>query len=179
MDLQPQYIMELLNCDFEFKTIQKSLDSLDLNRTLLWILHADKIPPHIGISSSRAYFSLKVKGKDEELPVDKLLLLIENKKITTVTIELALDIELEVLKAKFNQFTKAEDLNATCLTPIKELLTPKSKVSRLKDLLETLNNTGKIACVYGLNLNSQFKGIPYYTIEEIKKRLELLKNAQG
>jgi hypothetical protein len=171
--------MALLKCDFEFKTIYASIDSLGLNRTLLWILHVDKIPPHIGISTFGSYFSLKANGKDEALPVEKLILLIRSKKIPTVIVELSEDIPLDTISVKFNQFAKAEDLNATCLTPIKELLAPKHSVSRLKDLLETLQLTNEIQKVYGLNLASTFKGIPFYTTDEIRKRLEILRNAKG
>jgi hypothetical protein len=94
-------------------------------------------------------------------------------------VELSEDIPLDTISVKFNQFAKAEDLNATCLTPIKELLAPKHSVSRLKDLLETLQLTNEIQKVYGLNLASTFKGIPFYTTDEIRKRLEILRNAKG
>jgi hypothetical protein len=171
--------MELSKCDFEFDSINLNIESLDLNQTLLWILHADKIPPHIGISTNGKYFSLKVNGKDEQLPVGKLLTTIQNKKISVVVIATSRTLGLDEIREKYLQFQKAEDLKNTCLTPIKELLTADANVSKLKDLLETLNNIGEIQQVYGLNLVSTYKGIPFYTTEEIRKRLELLKNAQG
>jgi hypothetical protein len=170
--------MESSTCDFEFKNISISLETFDVNRTLLWILHADKIPPHIGISSYGSYFSLKVNGKDEDLPVKKLLALIQNKKMSVVIIQLLNTLSLDDLKEKFNNFQKAEDLTTTCLTPIKELLTYETNVLKLKDLLETLHENGEIKEVFGLNLKKTFKGIPFYTTEQIQKRLELLKHAE-
>lgn len=169
--------MDLLKCDFEFNAIEPNIQLLDLNQSLLWILHADKIPPHIGISTFGNYFSLKVNGKDEHLPNEKLLTLIQSKKISTVVIALSSTYDVKVIESKFRKFQKAQDLNTTCLTPIKELLAPNALVLRLKDLLEILKETGEIQKVYGLNLSESFKGILFYTPDEIMKRLELLKNA--
>ena len=51
------------------------------NRLILWVLHADKIPPHIGLSKNDQFYSLKVSGKDEGLPVRNVLQIIEKKNI--------------------------------------------------------------------------------------------------
>ncbi len=167
--------MESSKCDFQFESIINSIETLDVNRTLLWILHADKIPPHIGISTQGSYFSLKVNGKDEDLPVEKLLSLCQIKKMSVVIVQLLKNLSLEDLKMKFSDFEKAEDIKTTCLTPIKELFTNETNVLKLKDLLETQNKKGEIEKVFGLNLRSTFKGIPFYTTEQIQKRLEFLK----
>ncbi|NBR15845.1 MAG: hypothetical protein EBU01_14895, partial [Crocinitomicaceae bacterium] len=53
--------------DFEFKNIQFVNHLETKTGVYLWILHADKIPPHIGISIDGQYFSLKAKGKDENI----------------------------------------------------------------------------------------------------------------
>lgn len=170
--------MESSKCDFQFENIINSIETLDVNRTLLWILHADKIPPHIGISTKGYYFSLKVNGKDENLPVEKLLSLCQTKKMSVVIVQLLKNLSLEDLKIKFSDFEKAEDIKTTCLTPIKELFKNGTNVLKLKDLLETLNIRGEIKQVFGLNLNNNFKGIPFYTVEQIQKRLELLRHAE-
>ena len=54
--------------DFEFDHIIK--DEVDLapeQGLFLWVFHADKIPPHIGISLDGCFFSLKSSGVDIDL----------------------------------------------------------------------------------------------------------------
>ena len=52
--------MESLKCDFEFDFIDPNFENVNHQKTLLWIVHANKIPPHIGISVDGYFFSLKV-----------------------------------------------------------------------------------------------------------------------
>jgi hypothetical protein len=170
--------MESLNCDFEFNSIDLKIENLNHQKNLLWILHADRIPPHIGISAKGLFFSLKVTGKDEFLPVLKLLDILNLKKISSVVIELnSLFAEME-LAYKYQQFDRAKDLESSCLVPIKELFHLDSKIKRLKDLLDFLQEKKLINRVFGLNLTETYKGIPFYTTEDIEFRLEKLMHAK-
>jgi hypothetical protein len=171
-------MMESLRCDFEFDSIDFNIENLNLQKNLLWILHADKIPPHIGISAEAHFFSLKVSGKDEYMPVFKLIDILNFKKISSVVIELDSCITEYELANKYKKFDRAEDLGSSCLIPIKELFFPDSKVNRLKDFLDILKEKKLINRVFGLNLTDTYKGISYYTIEEIEFRLEKLKHAK-
>ncbi len=171
--------MESLNCDFEFESIDRNFENLNYQKTLIWILHADKIPPHIGISVNDYFFSLKVRGKDEFCPLSKLVALLKVKKISTVTIVLNKSLLLDDLEKKFKQFSRAYDLESSCLVPIKEILLPNERIERLKDLLDNLQEKKLINQVFGLNLGETFKGIPHYTTEQIKWRLEKLKHVEG
>jgi len=171
--------MESLRCDFEFDFIDRNFENVNQQKNLLWILHADKIPPHLGVSVDGLFFSLKVRGKDEFLPTNKLLSLIKSKKISTVLVELNISLKLEDLTDAYNQFDCANDLQSSCLMPIKELIIPSKKVNRLKDLLEILREKQFINRVFGLNLAKTYKGIPYYTAEQIELRLDKLKHVKG
>jgi hypothetical protein len=170
--------MESLKCDFEFDSIERDFQKFNHQKTLIWILHADKIPPHIGISAQGQFFSLKVSGKDEFFPINKLSELLVSKKIATVLIELECRISLQEIAEKFGEFSQAVDLQSSCLVPIKELVLTNEKVNQLKELLEILKKKGLINRVFGLNLNPSYQGIPHYSTDEIKFRLEKLKHAE-
>ena len=170
--------MGSLNCDFEFDSIESDLEKLNHHKNLLWVLHADKIPPHIGISTQGQFFSLKVGGKDEYLPTIKLIDFLNFKRIPSVVIELNSNKNLNEIAQKFEQFDRAKDLKSSCLIPIKDLFISDQNVNQLKDFLGFLDDNKLINQVFGLNLKQTYKGIPHYTTDEIESRLEKLKHVK-
>ena len=98
------------------------------NLTLIWILHADKIPPHIGISVDGYFFSLKTEGKDENIPLSLLITMLKNKKITTVAVALEETLDLVKIRNIFENQTKIPK-SETCLLPILQLLNKSNSVS--------------------------------------------------
>ncbi len=171
-------MMDSLKCDFQFDSIDRNFENVNHQKHLLWILHADKIPPHIGISLNGLFFSLKVSGKDEFFPTNKLIDLLVMKKIATILVELNSHVSLEQIAVKYNEFSHARNLQSSCLVPIKELLVSGKKAERLKELLELLLENQLINRVFGLNLGENYKGIPHYTTDEIELRLEKLKHVE-
>lgn len=170
--------MEVLTSNYKISNI-KLLENSSLKTlaqsSLLWVWHADKIPPHIGISSHGAYFSLKANGKDEAISIDAIESIINRKEITTLCFELNLDISLENLKDAFAKYTRTIPNEITCLEPIKDLL-DKQEVGKLINLLEQLYATDSVANVYGYNIDNQFDGIANYSIDDIHSRLQKLSN---
>lgn len=141
----------------------------------LWILHADKIPPHIGISRHGRYFSLKVSGKDENLPYQRILHVLNQKKISCLIIKTAENSFLKPdIAAVFEAYAKAEVAGATCLTPITEIYFGEPQNRILSELLNLLNESGTLEEVFGLHLDGNFKGIPYYERADIQHRLKRL-----
>lgn len=160
---------------FKFSTLlDQAPDSLAIQGTLLWIWNADKIPPHLGLSSKGIYFSLKVNGKDEEVAVTALLERLKRKPIPTICVQLKNNII--DLSQFFASYTKAQADAITCLQPIREALQI-PEVSILSELLTTLDEQREIENVYGMYLPNDFEGIPVYGIEDIHKRLKALANA--
>lgn len=160
---------------FEFDTIRQLDRSSDLNAgCFLCIWHADKIPPHIGIISNGKYFSLKVKGKDVDIPVSDIVKLINIKRIPTVFIGVDTDIKLERIAEIFSEYTRAEASKVSCLTPITEVFEVKENVFMLSELLKYFESKKLIRQLFGLNLSSDFKGILFYGKEEIEARLKQL-----
>lgn len=150
-----------------------------LNGTYLWIIHADKIPPHIGISNDGIYFSLKVSGKDDAVSINSLVGVVAAKQIPTLAIEV-MDEELTASKLKsiFNQYERAESNVSSCLTPVSQLYFPKQEDLILSELLDAFREKKLLGNVYGMNLKSSFQGIPTYGRSEITNRIMDLENVK-
>lgn len=171
MDQLLLFIVVVLKSKYKIEDIQPFCSSV-LNGVHLWILHADKIPPHIGISINDKFYSLKAKGKDEGVAIKGLLAIVERKEITTLCLELDVQLDEMDVQSVFKGFSKTIPNEITCLDPIKILLNC-PHVSYLIELLETLNETDLVKSRYGLYINN-FEGIPLYSTSDIHKRLASL-----
>ena len=81
--------------------LQKAMTS-----NLLWVLHADKIPPHIGVSVNGLFYSLKANGKDEGVAIEGLLDIVNRRKISTLCFELNSTFDESTLSEEFRKFDK-------------------------------------------------------------------------
>jgi hypothetical protein len=166
--------------DFKFDHIYPLKDRTILqNGFFLWIWYADKIPPHIGCSIDGAYFNLKVNGKEMSLKSEKILPLIETKKIPTLFIKVKTTIRLSDLLDVYSHYQKAETGKSTCLSPITELFACSSVIFQLSELLKHLASEDKLETVFGLNLADGYSSLPAYTTEDIENRLRKLENVKS
>lgn len=155
---------------YTFRHIGQSSE-IDFSKNVIWVLHADKIPPHIGFSADNTFFSLKVSGKDEGLHTDNVLELIQRKRIPTLLIQLA-DIRLlETVKSEYDLFECAVFGSITCLNPIRNLLS-QPEATQLSDLLNRIENN--IRRVGGVNLPDNYKTLPSYSTDEIHSYIRQL-----
>jgi hypothetical protein len=161
---------------FEFDQISSLKEEKILsNGTFLWIFHANKIPPHIGISSHGKFFSLKANGKDENVNNEKVLKIISAKKIPTLFIEFTGNqIETVSVLTVFNRYTKAITGESTCLSPVVECLLSEPRDLILKELLQLLVEKKYMGTVFSLHLDENYRGIPDYSREEIANRINAL-----
>ena len=161
---------------FQFDTINALNNESTLNKgCYLCIWHANKIPPHIGILIDGFYFSLKVKGKDTSIPVNEIVKIINRKGICTLFIEVQSEVVKSHIVDVFSKYSNAEAYKFSCLTPIAEVFDTNQNVHMLADLLNSFKEKNQIGKVFGLNLISDFGGIPLYGKEEIEARLKALK----
>ena len=121
---------------------------VDESQLTIWVLHADKTPPHIGISIKNKFYSLKTKGKDEGIPIASLFQLIQAKRLPTLGITLKNNITLNQVDEVFASFGSKIGENETCLTPIVELLTPNLQDLILIELLNELDTQNLITNVF-------------------------------
>lgn len=141
----------------------------------LWVIHADKIPPHLGISKGKTFYSLKANGKDDGLSVDKVLPILNRKDIATVFYEIRSDRTLVDFQKAFDQFETTVPGKITCLEPLK-LIFNVPEATWLKELLFDLEHKEYILRAFGWQLPADFERIPDYNPKDIHRRLEQLNN---
>lgn len=156
--------------EFIFKHIYRELPDQLLQKSVIWIWNADKVPPHIGISRGRDYFSLTYK-KSEQLLTASMLKKAKRSLIPLVLVEIPDEVILFDLGTVFSKYERAID-GITCLHPIRESMNLDRRVNQLSDLLVYLESKNLIRAVNGLNLPENYKGIPDYSMEDILKRIE-------
>lgn len=149
------------------------IHQIDFSKSIIWVFHADKIPPHIGFSTKNTFFSLKVSGKDEQLNAESVLELIQRKKIPALFIQLSTNIQLNELKDVYIPFEHAISGSVTCLTPIRNLL-ERPEANQLSDLLNQM--TDDIEIIAGSHLPDNYNSLPSYSIEEIYSYIQELSN---
>ena len=142
----------------------------------IWVWHADKVPPHVGISLDGLYYSLKVSGKDEGIPHGKVLEIIFRKSIPSLLIEVQSAVDKQLVKMTFENYQCAVPGSSTCLSPIKHIL-DLPRVNRLAELLMHLEQTAQIVGVYGACLPNDFQSLKPYGTPEIEQRLSKLQDA--
>lgn len=157
--------------EFDFKSIHRELPEQLLQKSVLWIWNADKIPPHIGISVEKEYFSLTYR-KSERLLTASMLKKAKRSLVPLVLVEIPKELVSEEIAAVFSKYERAIG-DVTCLHPIREVM-KLEQVSQLADLLSCLESGNLIKSVNGLNLPEDYKGIPDYSMEDILKRISQL-----
>lgn len=161
--------MDLLN--FKQIHINGELNANELyTGSYLWLIHADKIPPHIGFSVDGSYFSLKVKGMDYGVDVKSVLHVIQRKKIKTLFFHVE-TISASATNSVFSKYKYAIANELTCLAPIKELMHFKS-AKRIHDLLDFLYQNGQIHSCKSLHISDEYNGLVEYSEQDIHNRLK-------
>ena len=143
------------------------LDEISLDKSLLWVIHADKTPVHLGISSNGSYFSLKKNGKDEHLSIEILQELLTRKQIPTLVFLLSKKIELSSLSDSFLQYNKTKVGEVSCIQPVLNGIGAPSSISKVHELIDYLFQSNAIKTIFGMHLTSDYKGIPNYSVDAI------------
>ena len=165
--------MDTSKFDFTFDHLKVIPEFNENDGVWLWIFHVDKVPPHVGISQGNFFYSLKSNGKDE-IPVKKVIEIIENKEIKSVLLNLNFTIKTVGIYQAFAQYNKAENLMTSCLAPIKNVINAPENILKLSDLLFFLNQNNAIAGYRYFNVNKSELGILKYGVEDIERRLNIL-----
>lgn len=157
---------------FDFESIHRELPEQILQKTFIWIWNADKVPPHIGISIGKDYYSLTYR-KSEHLLTTSMLKKARRSAIPLVLVEIPMEVIQKNAATTFSKYDRAVD-GITCLQPIRELMGLEEKVNQLASLLTYLVSKNLLLHVNGLNLPENYTGIPDYSMEEILKRIRSL-----
>ncbi len=164
--------------------IDKSFAEQDLSKGLyITVLHATRIPPHIGIIADKSYHSLSIKGQDINTPIAALIKNSTIRKIPSLFVKIKShptfsDIYLrEHFITNVQQFERVDIGVATCLSPIKLFFeevynVPMKGVNYLFELLPVLESEGLIESIFSLNIDEKKYELPVYTNKEINAGIE-------
>ena len=165
--------MDKSRFDFTFEHLKPMTCYERFEGLSLWIFHIDKVPPHVGLSVGDMFFSLKSNGRDE-IPIIKLIQLIDKKEIKSVVLNLRVNIFLSEVRRVFSLYDRAFSVKTSCLAPIKEVLNISENVTKLSELLSHLNDNNILSEYYGFNVTESELGILSYGPEDIEKRFNRL-----
>jgi hypothetical protein len=168
--------------------INKAFNEADLLKGLyIVVIHATRIPPHIGIISNNFYHSLTIKGHEINVPVEVLIRNTTQRKIPSLFIKIkkhpifSYDYLNEHFISNVKQFPIVDVGVATCLSPVKlffeEAFTlPMNNVNYLYELLPIIETEGLIENISSLFVDEENYQLPVYTLAEINKGIEQAKN---
>ncbi|MGZ4056165.1 MAG: hypothetical protein ACXVPU_14885 [Bacteroidia bacterium] len=166
--------------------IDKQFNENELSKGIfLTIIHATRIPPHIGLIINGKYSSLSVKGQDINTPVNALLKNSTIRKIPSVFVKIKShttfsDLYLsEHFITNVQQFPRVDIGIATCLSPIRlffeEVYNVSMKdVNYLYELLPVLKAEGLTEWTTGLFITENYQ-LPVYTNTEINRGIEAVR----
>jgi hypothetical protein len=163
---------------YKLKINKQFIESELLKGIHIAILHATRIPPHIGMIMDKKYHSLSIKGQDINTDVPVLIKNSSIRKIPTVFIKIKdhptfSNIYLrEHFITNIQQFNRVDIGVATCLSPIKLFFEDvynlsMTDINYLFELIPLLESDGLIESVSALNLDQNSYEFPVYTNKEI------------
>jgi len=163
--------------EFVFKQLLFCWPDKLVQGTYLWIWNPDKIPPHLGISRGQNYFSLTYRECEIQKSVQTLARKVKRGKLSLVLVDLSDWSFQRDFTTVFEQYDCARAGGPTCLTPLKEIVGLGEEIHQLADLLKEIEISGKLKQVFAVNLESTYRGIPDYSIEEIMRKIKELHEA--
>ncbi|MES2593330.1 MAG: hypothetical protein V4608_15715 [Bacteroidota bacterium] len=175
MNSPVQYHQPLINKAFDETALLKGL--------YITVIHATRIPPHIGMIAGGSYHSLTVKGQDINTSVSALIKNTNQRKIPSLFIKIKPHSTFsdEYLKehciTNIQQFPRVDVGIATCLSPIKLFFDevynlPVNNVNYLFELVPALYSAGLIESISSLFIDTKEYQLPVYSSKEINLGIE-------
>ncbi len=158
-----------------------------LKGVYIGVIHATRIPPHIGIIADGQYHSLSIKGQNINTSVSALLKNSTLRKIPSLFIKIKphaifSDMYLnEHFITNVQQFQRVDTGVATCLSPIKLFFeevydVPMKNVNYLYELLPVLQNEELIEHTTSLFVDEKNYQLPIYTLKEINAGIDQVRS---
>ncbi|MDQ3046592.1 MAG: hypothetical protein M3R27_03520, partial [Bacteroidota bacterium] len=146
------------------------------------VLHATRIPPHIGIIAGNSYHSLSIKGQERNIPLSLVLKNIRVRRIPSLFIRiidhqrLTGDEISEQFLSDLSSFEKVSAQGATCLSPIKPFFervynVPATDIRYIFDLLPKLEQAELIMEISSLFIEEPVFTLPVYDMDEINHEI--------
>lgn len=155
-----------------------------IKNTWLVLLHANRIPPHVGLLLNGSYNSLTIKGHELGISSESLFKMISVKNIETVFVKLlehpvfSADYQLSVFQELVKKYKSVKQFEATCLSPIKEFFLEFYAVELIEeellaDFLGRLTDNSYLHSATSLNfsLNTNLLKVPFYNSQQLHERI--------
>ncbi len=166
-----------LNIDSHFNE-----DSLSKGVYLV-IIHALRIPPHIGIIAGGAYHSLTIKGQEINQSIAVLIKNTRIRKIPSVFLKVkphdtfSTDYLKEHFITNVQQFPIVNIGVATCISPVKSFFeeafgVSMADVNYIYELIPRLIERGLIENISALFVDENTYCLPTYSAQEVNGRIE-------
>ena len=169
-------------------SIDKQFNETDLLKGVyIAVMHAKRIPPHIGLIIEGKYHSLSVKGQDINISVTALLKNTQQRKISSLFIKIRAHSTFSELYLKehfitnIQQFPRVDIGVATCLSPIKLFFdevynVPLNNINYLFELVPRLYSEGLIENSSALFIDKTTYQLPVYTNADINAGIVEVRN---
>lgn len=169
-------------------SINKQFNEDDLLKGLyIAVVHATRIPPHIGLIMDGKYYSLSIKGQDINTTVTALIKNTKQRKIPSIFIKIRSHntFSTTYLKEHFitniQQFPKVDIGVATCLSPIRLFFdevynVSMNEINYLFELVPKLYSEDLIENTFALFVDEKKYQLPVYTAAEINAGIQQVKN---
>ncbi len=166
----------------------KQFSENDLMKGLyIVVVHATRIPPHIGLIADEKFHSLSIKGQDINSSIVALIKNSTQRKIPSLFIKIRPHSSFSetYLKEHFitniQQFPKVDIGVATCLSPLKLFFNEvynvaMNDINYLFELIPRLYSDGLIENISSLFVDEKKYQLPVYTEIEINAGITQVRN---
>jgi len=138
----------------------------------LWIMDWEKTPPHLGCSWNDTYYSLSVKGVQNNKELKIQFRLLKQQNIPSFFVKIS-DFK-ENPKSVFTTDSWGLNDEITCLNPLLKVLgNTHSNIERVADLLKEIQLENRILSIHLVDSPKDWCGIRDYSKETV---LEYIKN---
>jgi hypothetical protein len=162
---------------YKFQDLKRDWPQKLQSSNWLWIWNADKIPPHLGMSVGKEYFSLTYREVEHKL-TSSMITKAKRSQIPLLLMRLPAAIDPLKVQQVFLSFDKAVVGGPTCLHPIRELLGAPEWVQQLAHLLGFIAKEQGTLEVFAVHLGEEFAELPKYSVDQIMKRIDELHAAK-
>lgn len=163
--------------EYRFEQISFSCPARISSDVFLWVWNPDKIPPHIGVSVGKDYFSLTYREVEHKLTLSQQRRA-KRSQIPLLLIRLPQESVKEDVATVFANYRRAMVGGPTCLSPLKQLLDCPKEVKQLAHLLQFLEEKHGVLEVFALHLDESYDQLPKYSISQIMHRIEELNDVK-
>ncbi len=182
--------MGKLSIQYKLSFDKQFIENDLLRGVYIAVIHATRIPPHIGLIIAGKFHSLSVKGQDINYSVAAFIKNSNQRKIPSLFIKIAQHNTFSegYLKEHFistiQQFPKVDIGVATCLSPVKLFFEevyniPMKDINYLFELLPKLHSEGLIENVSSLFIDETNYQLPTYSKTEINAGIAQVRNEYG